>query len=494
MWLRTGLSVVLQSDLVTASHITATSVDSQSQAYQSQATQVLQATLERRDQQWRLSMTTIDLASQMIAETLVVTGPETAGVIPLANAAALRLDSKAAAFSTRRDPALQLYVQGMTASSPTARIEGIQKAIELDPRFGLAYISGIDILAQQDTAAADDLLRRASVRKGEFTALDQARLNAVAAHMSHSSLAHQVAAAEALLKLTPNSLDALVNLASLRFSEGDVARAKQLSERALRLSPGNETVRIYLALGLFGSRQFREAERVFQSLQANPAILPQLAVCVLLEGDAARADEIYGRYLKTQQSAADAVPPLARANWLALTGKVQDAVTLLNTSQLPHGELQSLALSQLAVLEMMRNNRLQAQRDASASLAAASSAFTKSLAIGAKAISSDAQSAASVAAAVNATALGKDEKAVVVGYGLFLNGYFSEAADAWKAVFDQSGGTDIRSRVMLAASLDRAGRHTEQKSVPIRPFMPNLRGGDEYAPVAFAEVRRLLGR
>lgn len=494
MWLRTGLPLILQNDLVTASHIAATSVDSQSQAYRSQASQVLQATLERREQQWRLSMTTIDLTSQMTAEAFVVTGPEAAGVIALANAAALRLDHKAVPFSTGRDDALQLYVQGMTSSNATVRADDLRKSIELDPHFGLAYISGIDTLAQQDTAAAEDLLRRASARKGEFTALDQARLNAMAAHMSHSSLPNQVAAAEALLQLTPNSLDALVSLASLRFSQGDVALAKQLSERALRLSPGNETVRLYMALGLFGSRQFREAERVFQSLQGNPAILPQLAVCVLLQGDAARADEIYGRYLKVQQSAADATLPLVRASWLALTGKVQEAVNLLSTSQFPAGDLQSLALSQSAVLEMMRNNKLQAERDASASLAAASSAVAKSLAMGAKAISFEARTAGSLAAKVSATAVGNDQKAVILAYSLFLNGYFSEAADAWKAVFDQSGGTDIRSGIMLASSLDHAGRHTEQKSVPVTPFMPNVTGGDQYAPVAFTELRRLLGR
>ncbi|MCU1293245.1 MAG: hypothetical protein JWP08_2095 [Bryobacterales bacterium] len=485
---------MLQADLATATNLSATLVDSQSQAYQSQASQALQTTLELRNGQWRITGTIFDLSSQRVSDAFVVTQPKSSGIISAANALAIHLDEHASAFSTRREDALQKYEEGVTASDPNVRMNNLQKASELDPTFGLAYLSAIELTAQTNPSATGDLLQQASGHKGQFIPLDRVRLDAISARLSHAPLAYQIAASARLARLTPNSLDALVSLASLRFLQGDGAAGKQLMQRSLFLRPGNVTVRAFLALGLVQTRDFRAAEGVYQSLEANPATLPELAMCVFLEGDAARADSIFARYLKQQRGGDESALLLIRANWLALTGRIPDAISLLRTARFSSADLRSLALSQSCVWNLMSKEPTSAHADAAASLAAASSGTVKALAVAANAIAFGNPSADTLRQHVNTAPLSADQKAVVLAYGLFLNDHYPEAANGWRALSDQSGNTDLRSRAMLAASLTRAGRQLDPKAPPVAPFIPNFTAGDQYAAVAFAEMRRLLSR
>jgi cytochrome c-type biogenesis protein CcmH/NrfG len=76
------------------------------------------------------------------------------------------------------------------------------------------------------------------------------------------------------------------------------------------------------------------------------------------------------------------------------------------------------------------------------------------------------------------------------GYACFLAGRFDQAVAFWRRVLEQSGGTDLRSRAMLAASLDRAGKAKASPGLPLLPFLPDF--NDPYSPIAFNEMRRLL--
>lgn len=497
-WLRSGLPVVFQNDLETATQLAATLVDGQSQAYQVEASQVLRASVELRNQQWRIRVVTIDLSSQMVVDTFVVTEPEPDGVIGAADEVAKHLDAHASVFSTRSEKALQAYVQGIAANGAgrelKSRITELQSAIELDPGFGLAYLSAIDAASPSNPATIHDLLEQASIHRGRFTPLDQARFDAVYARLSHQSLSVQAAASAALLKVTPNSLDALVSLASLRFLQGDSPAGQQLLRRALSLSPGNGMVRSYLALGFAESKRFREAETVYRSLEGSPETLPQLAICVLLEGDTARADGIFARYLKPQETAGEAAVALIHANWLAISGRLPEAVTLLKSSRFASPDLQSLASSQSAIWELMRHDTGNAKADAAAALRISSSPPAKALAIAANAIVSGGKTPESLRNQISGVALSADQKSIVLAYGLFLDTHYAEAADAWRALLVQSGGTDLRSRAMLAASLNRAGKPSEPGALPVLPFIPNVTSSDQFAAVAFSEMRRLLSR
>jgi hypothetical protein len=213
-----------------------------------------------------------------------------------------------------------------------------------------------------------------------------------------------------------------------------------------------------------------------------------------LGGDAARADGIFARYLKLQEGGGDVALPLVHANWLAISGKLQEAITLLKQTHFPSPDLQSLALSQTAIWELMRNEAAEARADAAASLLPASSPSVKALASAANAVITGGQSTESLRQQLGATGMDSDQKALVFAYGLFLTGHFSEAADSWNTLLRNSGGTDLRSRAMLAASLSRAGRAAEPNALPVEPFLPNVTSSDQYTPIAFGEMRRLLSR
>ncbi len=489
-WLAAGVPIVLQTDLATAAHLAAGSVESQSQAYQAQASEVLRTTLELQDHQWRASVAVIDLSSQLTNDVFVVTRPEAGGVIALLDAIAKHLDATASTFSTHQDKALQAYSAAASSPDPNARLQNLSAAVKTDPGFGLAYFSAVDTLAQSDPSAAGDWLRKASAAAPGFTPLDRARLNAISTRLTHAPLQVQADAAAQLAVLAPNNLDALVGLGSLRFLQGESRQGVQLLQKALQLSPGNATVRSYLALGLVESRQFRQAAAIFESLGNDPATLPQLAVCVLLAGDEPRANAIMERYLKIQEGGGNPTVPLIRANWLAISGKLRDAVALAKTAPLPSPDLHSLALSQAAVWELMEKDHIGARADAAAALRIASSVQVKSLAAAANAIAAGGP----LRQNVDAAGLTAEQKAIVLAYGLFLNDQYADAAGAWKAISDQSGGADLRGRAMLAGSLDRAHAGTGRRSPPVEAFIPNVAAGDQYAAVAFNEMRRLLGR
>jgi hypothetical protein len=79
----------------------------------------------------------------------------------------------------------------------------------------------------------------------------------------------------------------------------------------------------------------------------------------------------------------------------------------------------------------------------------------------------------------------------VLAYGFFLRGNYDEAAKIWQQVNDASHGADLQARVMLTASLDRAGNSASSK-VALMPFAPEF--ADLYAAVSFTELRRLLAK
>ena len=73
------------------------------------------------------------------------------------------------------------------------------------------------------------------------------------------------------------------------------------------------------------------------------------------------------------------------------------------------------------------------------------------------------------------------------GYRAFLERRFPEAIGFWQNIVQQTSGTDLRARAMLAASLEGAG---QRRQLEVLPYLPDF--GDPYASVAFNEMRRLL--
>ena len=184
--------------------------------------------------------------------------------------------------------------------------------------------------------------------------------------------------------------------------------------------------------------------------------------------------------------------PLSRATWTAITQTREKAIDYLRSLTLPNPDLESRAQSQMAVWQLIGNDRAGALQNASIASRNAASPLSKAFALAAMLIASGDDSAEELRSRIAASPGDDATKRAVLGYGLFLYHRYSEAAGIWEAAYRTSGGTDLRSRAMLAACLERAGRTPEANALHVEAFVPNLSGDDEYAIIPFSEMRRLL--
>ncbi|HWD99116.1 MAG TPA: tetratricopeptide repeat protein [Bryobacteraceae bacterium] len=301
----------------------------------------------------------------------------------------------------------------------------------------------------------------------------------MAARLRHASLSEQANAAAALLQLTPNNLDALVGLGTDRFLMGNATDGERLLGRALELSPANPTIRDRLAQGLIATKRYAQAEKLI-------ANRPELAVCILLEGDINRANQFANNFFSSVPNAD--VKTLFQATWLALSGQFPNAIQTIQKASFHDPGAKSVALSELALWQARAGNALAAR--ASAAEASTLKQTPAAHAQLARLITEDVQSPADWRSKVEATPLSAAAKQSLLGYGFFVRGNYPEAADVWRQILDESGDTDLRARAMLASSLDHEGKADEAHKILVQPFLPEW--GDFYAAISFNEMRRLL--
>lgn len=487
-WMSLGIAIALEQDFATAHHVAAVLASGESGAYQHAVTQVLRTTVEERRGLIHIYVTVTNLATQRVTTSGEVNAPASAGMLATVNGLARRIDPYSSEFSTRNDRAWQAYTLAAASSNPQQRVNLLSQAISDDPAFGLAYL----VLMQMSGESASPFVGPAQSHRNEFTAIDKARFDALAARMSHKSLPEQANATAAVLKVAPNDVDALAAFGSDRFLENNATDGERLLNRALELRPGDAKIRAQLAEGLLETRRFAQAEKIFTGIDNNPAVLPQLAVCVLLKGDAPRAETVFSNYLKERAAANDPLLFLAQANWIAVSKSPREGVQYLARNNFAQDDLRSLACSQSAVWQLMSKDVSGARNNAALASQFAKAPVPKLFAGIAALTANSGEPSAQWRQEVNASPLDAGIKRAVLAYGLFLNARYSEAAEEWRALVQQSGGGDLRARAMWAASLERAGRGEEARRVQVEAFAPNLTGADQFAVLPFNEMRRLL--
>jgi len=485
--MKAAVPLVLQQDFLTCKNLAAGLVAGESTAYQIGAVNVLRVTVEAANGRIRMEATLTDLATQRNREVVRVEAPSPGGFVPALNALAKKLNPEASAFSTNNVQAVQALTTAAESANLQTRVQLLSGAIAADPSFGTAYIVLAESLAQagQDAGA---ILAKAAGHLSSFTPLDRARFNLLAARLSHASLAQQEQATSAVLGIAPNDGDALAALGAQRFLLGDAQGGERVLTRAITLNPANANLRRELALGLFETKNFAKAEKEFLGIDNNASILPELATCILLEGDVHRADSVFDRYLALRP-ANDPLTVFLRGEWLAISGRQREAVALLQHASSTNPQFQSLALSQISIWQLMGGQTTEAKK--SAALAAQLDPRSNSIAGVVLLITRGDRDPAQWMAQVNASGLNDQIKQPVLGYGLFLNRHYAEAAEVWQRLEQHAGGADLKARTMLSASLDRAGRLEDARKVLVQPFVPEF--GDLYGAVAFDEMNRLLG-
>jgi hypothetical protein len=485
-WLRLAVPLAVAEDLTTSRNLSPIVADGESGAYRAAASEMLEATVEERQGRFRIEAAIRDMKTQRNRRVITAAGASAAGLIAVVNRLAKSIDPRATDYSTNNDQALQAFAAAAQESNSQSQVQSLTEAIQVDPGFGAAHIALIELLARSGARNVQSAIANAKAHEAAFTALDRARFQEIVTRISHAPLAQQTSAAAALLRLAPNNLDALTSLAADRFLQGD-AGAGALLNRALQVSPGNASLPMDLAEGLFETKQFAKAEKIFVRLDSDVAVLPDLAACILLEGDRARASSVFASYVQRLQDIKEPLAPMANAGWLAISGQLPQAIASLQSAQFHQADLESIALSQIAVWQTATKDTAAAKKTGAQALGLAKAPIARVFAIAATLIANGDVPPEQWQARVNASPLDNGTKQVLLGYGFFLFGHYNQAAQVWQTLLTASGNIDLRSRAMLASSLDHAGKPDEAAKILVQPFLPNLTGG---RPVRCHSIRR----
>lgn len=487
-WLKVGAPLVLQQDLVSSQFISPVMVNEETAAPDAGAQDILRLKLEDRQGKIHITATVVDIKTQKTTGTEEADAASLGMLIPALDKLAKSLEPSAGEFSTKNVDALKLLTAAGSEQHPQERFGLLKKAVAADPNFAMAYFVALEMLASSGPDAYKGLITEAKAHMASFPPYERARFQLLQMQLEGAPLNQRTAAAESLLKVAPNDLDALSLIGNIRFLNGDANGGAEALGKAAQLNPGNVNLKAQLAEGLVQSRRFADAEKILAKFDKTPAAMSELSQTILLEGDTKRANESAEKFLA-------AVPnpdfqALLRATWSEISGDHAKAVTQAQEAKFSKPEYSGMALNQAAVWEMLNKNMAGARKMAALG-AQSDKRATPTTMVSTLLISGD-ESAEEWRKKVEASPINPALKGTILAYGFFLNGHYPEAAAEWKKAYEVTQGADLRSRAMYAASLDRAGKKDEAQKIKVQPFL--IRDfADVYGVVPFNEMRRLLG-
>jgi tetratricopeptide (TPR) repeat protein len=294
----------------------------------------------------------------------------TRDIIGVTAAVARALDPAARPFTTDSTAALEQYCRGLLERNPQERRFRLQKAMELDPGFGLPYAAALQAAsAAGDRAWANEVLERArslAVRdeidaarigvEGASLAADRklqadalGRLAgllqdpALMARAAETRLrTGQVSAAvklfERALELYPDNVEVLNQLAYAHAYGGKVASALEAAGRYRRLRPDDPNALDTRGDVLYLHNRYREAAADYrEAFRINPDFADSIALykaafALLWDGDRDAADRTFAEYLRAREEKQDRQTPLRRAEWEYLSGRRAAALARLETA------------------------------------------------------------------------------------------------------------------------------------------------------------------
>ena len=368
------------------------------------ANRILYGRLSRVATNLRLDAELFDGSRGKIERVLFATGPESQGVIPLADSLAKELTAPVRTFGTRQDQALREYCTGLESPDPRAAAAAFSRAVAADPNFGQAYVAWAQVAAgQNDRAEAERVLALAAARGSAIQELERARMAALAAEL-RGDQAGTMHALETVARLDPGDVGlfrrlAQAHLNARRYNEaaqsikdalavepenpelwndlgyaemfaGDLTASTTALDEYRRIRPADPNALDSLGDVNFYFGQFAAAEQYYrQAFEKDNAFngggaLMKAAHARLRTGDISGADAFFNQYLEARRKDNDPLTELRRAEWEFVTGRRKRAVERLeayshNAPALAAGLVPQLD-AQLAVWELELGDRTRA--------------------------------------------------------------------------------------------------------------------------------------
>ncbi len=354
-WVRTSGPAMLGDELEASARVALVGAGSLADARVANAPEVLYTYFIREKQGLRVSFELEDSASLRIRPAASTTGTLLGAVDGLARL----LDPQARGFSTSNPLAVEAWGRGE-----------FERAIELDPDFGAAWLSGVRTLAQ--SGKRDDALRtadRALARSTLRTSWTRGELRVLIAGI-RKDVPGRAAALSDLAKLAPSDVAALsaaaeaqararnfqasadlyrkvialdranvMALNALGYAEGFLGNvdAAQATLEEYGKHPGSE-VNSHDSLGevYFMNGRFQEAEKEFlRASMLDPnflggASLSKAAYAHWLAGDLPGADAIFRKFALEVAKKNAPLGIWRESAWLYATGRQDQAEALLS--------------------------------------------------------------------------------------------------------------------------------------------------------------------
>lgn len=484
-WLKVGAPIVLEQDLMTAHSLVPGFAIDEAAATQNGATRVLRTTIENRNGGIHIEAAMVDNTTHKVVKTESAEASPASMLLTALNTLAKKFDPAAIDFPTKNEAAWQALAAADTNNNPQQRAQYLNQAINQDQNFGLAWVSLMDMIAPNRKTDLKRMIDDAKTHSSAFSPFDRAMFTMSMNRLDNAPPGEQIKAANAVLQIAPNDLDVLTVLGNNQILQGDSASGEQSLRRALSLNPSNVGLRFQLARGLMELRKYKEAESLFNSIEKTPAVYPELATCILLEGDKKRADAVADKFLASVQN--EELRPLLHGAWDTLSGDRQKGIDLVLNTKFKSPNLEAIALGEATVWQLMGGDFDGAKK--TVGLLAQAGGQTKELPEIVALLDDKTTPIADWQNKVNALGAPENIKQPILAYGLFLRGNYDDAAKIWQKVNDATHGQDLHARVMLASSLDRAGK-SAGTHIAVLPFTPEF--ADLYSAVSFAELRRLL--
>jgi len=388
-WASRGAAAAVVYDLAGAKRIFAQQVMSLSDAQSVRASRLVEGYFVTRNGRLWMRASVEDLSkTTKTLESWEIDGDAAAGYLPLVNELARKLSSDARVFGTSNENAFRFFGGAMGAKDTTGAEQALQQATQVDSGFAAAYLEEAKLLAETGNRERARQVM-AAAEGARLDAIERANLELQRAAASGDT-SGRLKALESLAAATPADANVVGQIADLRFGRREFQRAALEYRAAAQLDP--DEVQIWNELGyalawsgdLKGAREalsqyeqlapednnaldsqgevsymlgdFKAADEYFEKAAArNPGEFLKAAEARLMAGDPAGADALFAKHLGRGQSTG---AEYQIAQWEFLTGRRKAAMARLEKlTRGLSGDLQALALSQLAVWEVQVGNR-----------------------------------------------------------------------------------------------------------------------------------------